>query len=740
MMHVLAVALGPDCARALAEALPNQRGGAQAEWAENLADCRRRLAHGQHYDVVVADCAVTAGGDDVLALFQHERPDVPVYVVTEVEREAAAQEAIERGAADYVLIRQESQDRLMRAMTRTLEQARNRRMVIRQTSLLKALLAVSQQIAAASELAPILASVVHEAQVHLRYEYVAAYLRDGEWLALCAVAGVEPARLPSSIYRLPLREGTPGRAVLANRAIAIAQFSTLIDARPALGLGGISSELSVPIRDGDHAIGAIMVASRRPGQFGLEDERTLSLLAEPLTAALRGIGAFQREQERAMREHLLARVSSAVNSTLDLQEVLGQAVAEIGSVLKVDICALSQVDLAAGTLSTEHEYVNIFLAERRSLKKMASINASLKPLMRWLQMGQVVTSSVDQVDPALADWWRETSARFGAKAVAWVPIRTQTSERFYALMLMQVTHQRRWTDDDLKLLRGIAGQLSLTLRNAQLYETAQHAAAQLRAKNAELEAFVYTVSHDLQAPVVSMRGFASLLQSRHAGQLDERGSLYVDRIAANAEFLNRLLNDLLELSRVGRLEEPDEDLPVADIVREVIDDLAEPTQAAGVTIRQPEYWPQVRFSRVRLRQVWSNLLSNAIKFLGQQTAPRVEVGWRILPQDVDLEREDTPATIWAEFWVRDNGIGIHPEYQQRIFRPFQRLKVVEVDGTGVGLSIVRRIVEGRGGTVRVESAPGQGATFYFTAPLSEASGALRGEVLHVATGTPHFVD
>jgi signal transduction histidine kinase len=237
-----------------------------------------------------------------------------------------------------------------------------------------------------------------------------------------------------------------------------------------------------------------------------------------------------------------------------------------------------------------------------------------------------------------------------------------------------------------------------------------------------------------------MRGFASLLQSRHAGQLDERGSLYVDRIAANAEFLSRLLNDLLELSRVGRLEEPDEDLPVADIVRQVIDDLAEPTQTAGVTIRQPEFWPQVRFSRVRLRQIWSNLLSNAIKFLGQQTAPRIEVGWRILPQDVDLEREDAPATIWAEFWVRDNGIGIHPEYQQRIFRPFQRLKVVEVDGTGVGLSIVRRIVEGRGGTVRVESAPGQGATFYFTAPLAEASGALRGEALHVATGTPHLVD
>jgi signal transduction histidine kinase len=225
------------------------------------------------------------------------------------------------------------------------------------------------------------------------------------------------------------------------------------------------------------------------------------------------------------------------------------------------------------------------------------------------------------------------------------------------------------------------------------------------------------------------------LQTRHREQFDERGALYIDRIAANAEYLSRLLNDLLELSRVGRLEEPDEVLGAGDVVRAVLEDLQASFKERGIAVVTPASWPQVRFSRVRLRQVFSNLVSNAIKFLGTQAQPKIEIGWRAMVGE--------PALV--EFWVRDNGIGIHPDYHQRVFRPFQRLKVVEVDGTGVGLSIVRRIVEGRGGAVRVESAPGHGATFSFTAPwVASESAAVRPpldldelEVEDVAAGIAH---
>ncbi|HRE25263.1 MAG TPA: hypothetical protein PK954_01390, partial [Anaerolineales bacterium] len=145
MMHVLAIGLGPDLVQGLESALPNHRGGATVDWAETPADCRLRLDEGTHYDVAVMDVSATLAEYDVLDLFLRERPDLPLFVVADVDREAEARLAVERGAADYLLVRQESSDRLTRAMGRMLEQARNRRMVIRQTSLLKALLNVTQQ-------------------------------------------------------------------------------------------------------------------------------------------------------------------------------------------------------------------------------------------------------------------------------------------------------------------------------------------------------------------------------------------------------------------------------------------------------------------------------------------------------------------------------------------------------------------------------------------------------------------
>ena len=328
MMHVLAIGLGQDLVLGLESALPNHRGGATADWAITEADCRRRLDDGTHYDVAVLDVAATVAGHDVLDLFLRELPDLPLFVVADVEREAEARAAVERGAADYLLVRQESPDRLTRAMGRMLEQARNRRMVIRQTSLLKALLNVTQQIAATPELAPILEAVVREAHLHLRYEFVAAYLKEDDGrLALCAIAGLDGRVLAPNAYRIPPGYGTAGRAVLTNRAAVVEQFAGRgqTGLRPSLGLGVVMSELSVPIRDGNHAIGALTIAAQRPGQFGLADERTLSLLAEPLTASLRGIHAFQREAERAKREALRSRGARAVTSTPDAPPATGSA-------------------------------------------------------------------------------------------------------------------------------------------------------------------------------------------------------------------------------------------------------------------------------------------------------------------------------------------------------------------------------------------------------------------------------
>jgi signal transduction histidine kinase len=178
---------------------------------------------------------------------------------------------------------------------------------------------------------------------------------------------------------------------------------------------------------------------------------------------------------------------------------------------------------------------------------------------------------------------------------------------------------------------------------------------------------------------------------------------------------------------------------VGAVVEEVLNDLARPLAERKVVLEVPPAWPLVRYSRIRLREVFSNLLSNALKFLGSQPKPLIEVGWRRLfengADDVDeasaapnAQRAEAapglPGEHLIEFFIKDNGIGIDPGDQQRIFLPFQRLEKVSVDGTGVGLSIVKRIVEGRGGTLRVESAAGQGATFFFTLPAAPETDEL----------------
>jgi signal transduction histidine kinase len=337
--------------------------------------------------------------------------------------------------------------------------------------------------------------------------------------------------------------------------------------------------------------------------------------------------------------------------------------------------------------------------------------------------------------------WDQLSLRYGVRSLAWVPIPSQGKESFYTLRLMQVTYGRQWSHDDVVLLRRLADQLAIALRNAELFDASQRSAAALRDKNTELETFVYTVSHDLQGAVASLGGFATLLQTRYQTQLDERGNMYVARIAVNATYLDRMLRHLLELSRVGRVEEPDEIVPVGAVVEEALNDLARVLAERNVVLEIPPAWPLVRYSRIRLREVFSNLLSNAFKFLGDQPQPLIEVGWRRIFDSTTDDLPEAAAPIsqpgaraepipslpgehLIEFFIKDNGIGIDPGDQQRIFLPFQRLEKINVEGTGVGLSIVKRIIEGRGGTLRVESTPGQCTTFFFTLPAAAESDEL----------------
>lgn len=579
----------------------------------------------------------------------------------------------------------------------------------RLAEVLRVLMAVSQQAASTADLATVIQATADALHSQLHYERVAVYLAESETddLALCALAGVSMEQIPATAYHARTGVGVTGLAVSSRHSVCINDFLLHPEAKSVLWPDLIEAELSVPIHDAGRVTGALTVGASQPNAYGPLHEAELSAVAEQLAAAIRAAEARRREHDRAAREALLTHLSHVVNRSLSLNDLLSEAVSAVGNGLKADRCTLSLIDLAEQVLITDHEYVNPMMYERRSLKRRDPLTGSLANLARTLQSGEVVEMGAQTVHPQLGDYGKWLTIRYGIQSLVWLPIPSPITHQLYTLSLMQVTHARPWSEDDIELLRGISDQISLALRNAQLFESVRQTAAELKAKNAELEAFVYTVSHDLQAPVVSLRGFASLLQTRYQSGLDERGQAYIARIGANADFLSRLLHDLLELSRVGRKEEPDETIAVQTVLEEVLGDIGHMLSERGIRLVLPKTWPTVQYSRVRLRQVFSNLLTNAIKFMGLQSAPCITVDWHLVPHGITPE---------IEFSVKDNGIGIHPDYQQRIFTLFERLKQVEVEGTGVGLSIVKRIIESRGGSVRVMSEPGAGATFFFTIP------------------------
>ncbi len=232
--------------------------------------------------------------------------------------------------------------------------------------------------------------------------------------------------------------------------------------------------------------------------------------------------------------------------------------------------------------------------------------------------------------------------------------------------------------------------------------------AKLESQNAELERFTYTVSHDLKSPLITIKGFVGMLRQELGGEDGERVEDDLSRISNAADKMDLLLRDLLELSRIGRLAAPSENVSLAELAHEARNLVDGQAKVGEVQIEISEDLPVVCGDRTRLLEVLQNLIDNAVKYMGDEPHPRVEIGVR-LDGDEDV------------CYVRDNGIGIEPHYHERVFGLFDQLDP-RVEGTGIGLALVKRIVEIHDGRIWIESAGvGHGSTFCFTVPALQWS-------------------
>jgi len=260
--------------------------------------------------------------------------------------------------------------------------------------------------------------------------------------------------------------------------------------------------------------------------------------------------------------------------------------------------------------------------------------------------------------------------------------------------------------EDAQIACDIANQLAIALQQTNLYNALQSELKErqkLISELDELTRFTYTVSHDLRNPLVTIKGFLGMLEKDlHDRRLDKVQNDF-QRIAGATDKMNELLSDLLELSRIGRIINPPEEINLARLVQDAMDSVEARLRSKQVTVNITSDLPTIYGDRIRLREVFENLIDNAVKYMGDQSNPVIDIG---------ITNEEGRRIIF----VKDNGMGIEPIYQSKIFGLFEKLNPT-IEGTGIGLALVKRIIETHGGKIWVESdGLGKGSTFYFTIP------------------------
>lgn len=296
------------------------------------------------------------------------------------------------------------------------------------------------------------------------------------------------------------------------------------------------------------------------------------------------------------------------------------------------------------------------------------------------------------------------------KSLVMTPIRTQAP---VGAIGVYWAYRHRATLEEIELLQGLADSTSIAIEAADLFANLERRVAErteevdrrnteLQVLNKELEAFSYSVAHDLRSPLITIDGFAQVLAESTADTLDETSRQHLERIIGGVRRMHRLINDLLSLSKIVRAPLHVDTVDLSNIAREILRGLQEgaPTRVAEFNVADNVI---VQGDAGLLRIVLENLLANAWKFTGRAERTRIDFG------------SGTDRTGRVVYFVRDNGAGFDPRYASKLFSPFQRLHTqTQFAGTGIGLATVQRIIHRHGGEIWAESAVNAGAGFYFT--------------------------
>lgn len=422
------------------------------------------------------------------------------------------------------------------------------------------------------------------------------------------------------------------------------------------------------------------------------------------------------------QQQLIAETASRIHQSLDLSQILNTAIREVQLLLNCDRVVIykftpdSSGDIVAESVKSPWT---------KSLSKKIA-NTCFQKQGKPLFINNIYEAKLAPCQVQLLE-------KFEVKSQAVVPILLSSSCLWGLLIVDRCSYFRSWETDEIELLDKLSVQFAIAVRQGELSEKLQNEVKNrqkleskleqaekslkttakelewlnrelvnitclLKRRNQELENFAYVTSHDLKAPLRAIFNLAVWLKEDLEGRIPPENQQQLQLMQSRVKRMSGLIQGLLEYSRIGRRSSPIKTVNIKDLVNETIDSLSPPPEFEIIV---DDSLPTMEVETLSMQQVFANLISNAIKYHHQNRGKIVISA---------LDKGD-----FYEFAVADDGPGIEPRYHERIFTIFQTLQPKDIiESTGIGLSIVKKIVEDRGGTVRVESQLDRGATFYFT--------------------------
>ncbi len=514
-----------------------------------------------------------------------------------------------------------------------------------------------------------------------------------------AVSGAQRHQLCEYLCGLAARSGQPvfSQDILKDRRYALDKYKK----------AGIRSFVSLPLLVGDRVLGAVGLGSLTKRDFSTQ-KSFMETLSNEIAISLQNINLNEQIQRRFKELKSIHNASLQLHS-LRPPEVLAEDIIRIletnleydyGAVLLIDESTNKLIPFAISDQGMGKD----FIPKDMEYIKSHDINVG-KGITGWVaKHGQTVRINDVHKDP------RYFGIRPEIKSEMCLPLKL--NDKIIGVINFETSKPNAYSESDQRIIETLAIQIALAIQQTNLHDQIKHHSEQLELRvhertaeleraNKELESFSYSVSHDLRAPLRAIDGFSRILAEDYMNNLDDEAKRLIGVVRDNTQRMGQLIDDLLNFSRISRQSVTPSRVDLANLADSIFYELTDDAQRKKIRFRVQKLPPALADASL-MRQVFYNLIANALKFSSGRKVPEIEIGFTI---------EDRQTV----YYIKDNGVGFDMQYAGKLFQIFQRLHTTdEFPGTGIGLSIVQRIITRHGGRIWAEAQEGKGATFYFT--------------------------